>query len=120
MKVKVKVEKRKPREVVTALVCPDCRGTNLSFEGGYITGRKYHCNDCHAAKQGYSAVATLMRGQPRSLVHETVEHLDAVRYFMPPWSGTPQEAEVLTDYLMSITPERPKGMLPELPPLEAN
>ena len=47
MKVKVKVEKRKPREVVTALVCPDCRGTNLSFEGGYITGRKYHCNDCH-------------------------------------------------------------------------
>ena len=47
MKVKVKVEKRKPRDVVTAAVCPHCRGTNVSYEGGYITGRKYHCNDCH-------------------------------------------------------------------------
>lgn len=47
MKVKVKVEKKKPKEVVTALICPHCRGTNLTYEGGYITGKKYHCQDCH-------------------------------------------------------------------------
>lgn len=47
MKVKVKVEKRKPKEVVTALVCPHCRGTNMVWAGGYITGQKYHCTDCH-------------------------------------------------------------------------
>ncbi len=47
MKVKVKVEKRKPKEVVTALVCPHCRGTNMVYEAGWITGRKYHCTDCH-------------------------------------------------------------------------
>ncbi len=47
MKVKLKVEKRKPKEVVTALVCPHCRGTNLVWSGGYITGQKYHCTDCH-------------------------------------------------------------------------
>ena len=31
---------------------------------------------------------------------------------MPPWCGTPEEAELLTDYLMSIAPPRPAGMLP--------
>ncbi len=47
MKVKVKVEKKKPKEVVTAKICPHCRGTNLYYEGGYIFGQKYHCTDCH-------------------------------------------------------------------------
>lgn len=47
MKIKHKVERKKPREVVTTLVCPDCRGTNLVYEGGMITGLKYHCPDCH-------------------------------------------------------------------------
>ena len=47
MKVSKKVEKRKKEDVVTALVCPDCGKTNIVFEGGYITGRKYHCTDCH-------------------------------------------------------------------------
>ena len=29
---------------------------------------------------------------------------------MPPWCGTKEEAEVLTDYLMSIAPKTPRGM----------
>ena len=29
---------------------------------------------------------------------------------MPPWCGTPEEAELLTDYLMTINPPRPAGM----------
>jgi len=47
MKMKVKVEKRKPEDVVTTLICPHCRGTNLTYAGGLITGQKYHCVDCH-------------------------------------------------------------------------
>jgi transposase-like protein len=47
MKLKKKVEKAKKKDVVTTLVCPDCGGTNITWEGGYITGQKYHCKDCH-------------------------------------------------------------------------
>lgn len=47
MKMKVKVEKKKPDEVVKAKICPHCRSTNLTWEGGYIFGQKYHCQDCH-------------------------------------------------------------------------
>jgi cytochrome bd ubiquinol oxidase subunit I len=70
---------------------------------------QHHCNDCHAVDAGYSAVGPLLQGRPRELVYSTVRHLDAV-IFMPPWCGTPQEAELLTDYLMSINPRRPEGM----------
>jgi mono/diheme cytochrome c family protein len=70
---------------------------------------QYHCNDCHAERDGYSAVAQLLRGRSRPLVRSTVEHLDAV-FFMPPWAGTSEEGELLTDYLMSINPPRPEGM----------
>jgi hypothetical protein len=70
---------------------------------------QYHCNDCHAAREGYSAVGPLLQGRSRELVRLTVEHLDAV-YFMPPWCGTHEEAELLTDYLMTIIPPRPPGM----------
>jgi mono/diheme cytochrome c family protein len=73
---------------------------------------QYHCNDCHAARRGYSAVGPLLRGRPRDLVRSLVEHLEVGNVSMPPWAGTPQEAEVLTDYLMSVAPPRPKGMLP--------
>ena len=71
---------------------------------------QHHCNDCHATTEGYSAVAGLLRGRRRSQIRATIEHLESV-FFMPPWCGTPEEAELLTDYLMSIAPPRPEGML---------
>ena len=70
---------------------------------------QYHCNDCHATTDGYSAVGPLLQGRPRELVRSTVEHLGAV-FFMPPWCGTPEEVELMTDYLMNINPPRPEGM----------
>jgi hypothetical protein len=70
---------------------------------------QYHCNDCHAASAGYSAVGPLLGGRPRELVRLTVEHLNTI-LFMPPWCGTPDEAELLTDYLMTISAPRPAGM----------
>lgn len=70
---------------------------------------QYHCGDCHAV-DGYSAVAQLSRGWNRDLMHYTVTHLDRVHFFMPPWSGTEPEAQVLTDYLMSVRHPYPSGL----------
>jgi mono/diheme cytochrome c family protein len=70
---------------------------------------QHHCNDCHATSEGYSAAGALLHGRSRELVHVIVEHLEAV-YFMPPWCGTSEESQLMTDYLMSINPPRPAGM----------
>lgn len=70
---------------------------------------QYHCNDCHATTEGYSAAGPLLKGRSRKLVHSTIEHLNSI-YFMPPWCGTAAEAELMTDYLMSINPPPPEGM----------
>jgi cytochrome bd-type quinol oxidase subunit 1/mono/diheme cytochrome c family protein len=79
---------------------------------------QYHCNDCHAAGYGYSALGPLLAGRPRDMILGTVEHLEVAHFFMPPWAGTPPEAEILTDYLMSIRTPRPAGMRPLAPPKE--
>jgi mono/diheme cytochrome c family protein len=71
---------------------------------------QYHCNDCHASVLGYSAVAPLLRGRSREMIRSTIQHLDGI-LFMPPWCGTLQESELITDYLMSIVQPRPAGML---------
>ncbi|TRO50716.1 hypothetical protein E2P61_07885 [Candidatus Bathyarchaeota archaeon] len=46
MRMKVKVEKKEPEDVVTALVCPHCRGTQIDYELGLLAGRKYRCLEC--------------------------------------------------------------------------
>jgi len=81
---------------------------------------QYHCNDCHAVERGYSAVAPLMRGWSRERIHDLIIELDQAPFFMPPWCGTPSEAELLADYLQSIAPKRPPGMLPVAPATESN
>jgi len=69
----------------------------------------HHCNDCHAAELGYSAVGPLLQGRSREMVRLRVEHLDE-HYSMPPWSGTPEELELLTDYLMTIKQPLPAAL----------
>ncbi len=69
----------------------------------------HHCNDCHAAKLGYSPAGLLLQGRPRGAVLETVKNLDQI-FFMPPWCGSDEEAELLTDYLMTIKPPAPAGI----------
>jgi cytochrome bd-type quinol oxidase subunit 1 len=69
----------------------------------------HHCNDCHASDIGYSAAGMLLQGWPREAIRSQIDHLHDVLY-MPPWCGTPQEAELVTDYLMSIRPPAPMGM----------
>jgi cytochrome bd-type quinol oxidase subunit 1/mono/diheme cytochrome c family protein len=78
--------------------------------GGLIF--QYHCNDCHAVAHGYSPVGPLVQGWSRAMIRDLIKNLDKHRFTMPPWSGTPEEAELLTDYLSSIAPMKPAGMAP--------
>ncbi len=71
---------------------------------------QYHCNDCHAARAGLSAVAQLTRGWTDEMLHEVVQHPERSHFFMPPWAGTPQEARLLQGYLGSIALPFPKGL----------
>ena len=73
---------------------------------------QHHCNDCHALKQGYSAVGPLVQGWSRPMILDLVRNLDKHRFTMPPWCGRDEEADLLADYIISIAPQRPTGMLP--------
>jgi len=70
---------------------------------------QYHCNDCHSVN-GYSGVSQLTRGWTREMIYQAVSHLNRTHFFMPPWCGTPEEAEVLTDYLESVARPYPPGL----------
>lgn len=71
---------------------------------------QYHCNDCHAAEQGLSALRDLTQGWPDGLMRYTIEQPERVHFFMPPWSGTQAEAELLLAYLKSISVPQPGGL----------
>jgi len=71
---------------------------------------QYHCNDCHAAVEGYSAVGHAMRGWTQDMVRDAVQYPERLQFFMPPWAGTPEEAELLAKYLVSVRPPHPSGM----------
>jgi mono/diheme cytochrome c family protein len=78
--------------------------------GGVIF--QYHCNDCHAIQQGYSAAGPLLQGWSPEMIRSFLPELDRTRFEMPPWCGTSEEAELLTAYLKGVAPPRPQGMLP--------
>lgn len=86
----------------------------LPFKDRLTLGKtifQHHCNDCHAAGLGYSAAGLLLHGRSRETVRNLVLRLDD-NFSMPPWCGTPQEAELLADYLMTINRPRPEGIHP--------
>jgi cytochrome bd ubiquinol oxidase subunit I len=90
----------------------DDRLLKLSYWDRIKLGRVlflHQCNDCHDETLGYSAVGPLLQGWPRERILARVKHLDDI-FFMPPWSGTEQEAELITDFLTKISPQRPAGM----------
>ncbi|RMD89857.1 MAG: hypothetical protein D6813_10010 [Calditrichaeota bacterium] len=62
----------------------------------------YHCNDCHAVKRGVSAIQAITRGWTDEMVKIAIEEMDKIHYFMPPWSGTKKEAEILAKYINSL------------------
>jgi len=70
----------------------------------------YHCNDCHSV-EGYAAVSESMRGWSRPMILAVVREPHRARFFMPPFAGTAEEAELLTDYLVTIARPFPAGLL---------
>ncbi len=71
---------------------------------------QYHCNDCHALREGYSPVGHMIRGWTREMIKSTVMHPEKAAFFMPPFAGTPEEAEILTEFLEKLAPAHPAGM----------
>lgn len=71
---------------------------------------QYHCNDCHAAQRGYSAIGPMIRGRSYETNLELVQHLEENHFFMPPWAGTDEEAQLLAQWMTHIAPPRPEGM----------
>ncbi len=70
----------------------------------------YHCNDCHSV-EGYAAVSESTRGWSRQMILAVVQEPHRARFFMPPFAGTAEEAELLTDYLVTIARPFPAGLL---------
>jgi cytochrome bd-type quinol oxidase subunit 1 len=71
---------------------------------------QYHCNDCHAAKFGYSGTMPLLGSLNVRQIYHLLSHLNESRFFMPPFCGTAEEAEVLAEYLSTIAQIPPEGM----------
>ena len=46
------------------------------------------------------------------MIRALVRDLDRAHFTMPPWSGTPEEAELVAAYLAEHRPAAPDGMLP--------
>jgi len=67
----------------------------------------HHCNCCHASKHGYSAVAPMIVGKNAEELKNFALRLNHSHFYMPPWAGTEVEAELLAEYLVSITPKTP-------------
>lgn len=70
----------------------------------------YHCNDCHSPV-GFNAVSELTRGWSREMILALVREPHRARLFMPPFAGTAEEAELLTDYLVTIAQPFPAGLV---------
>ncbi len=71
---------------------------------------QYACNNCHAARNGVSATSHLMRGWTVEMIRTVSREPEKLHFFMPPWAGTPEESELLAQYLISIAPAHPAGM----------
>ena len=70
---------------------------------------QYHCGDCHAAS-GYSGMREITRGWPREMLELIVNHPEKVHFFMPPWCGNAEEAQMLVTWLESVREPHPPGM----------
>ena len=76
----------------------------------------YQCGNCHAERSGYSALSQLITGWDARAIRDTIPRLGDVNFFMPPWMGTPEEADLLARYLQTIARPRPQNLLPATAP----
>ncbi len=79
-------------------------------QGGMVF--MYHCNNCHATDHGMSAAGPLLVGEDKQRIMDKIRTLNEPTFSMPPWSGTEEELDALSEYLLTIRPEMPP--LPEM------
>jgi hypothetical protein len=51
---------------------------------------------------GYNGIQIMVKGWPRALIRYSLDHLDELKGFMPPFVGSDAEREALTDWLYAI------------------
>ena len=62
---------------------------------------RFQCESCHTV-DGYNAIRPLIRGWRESFITGQLRHLDELKGFMPPFTGTDEERRVLAHYLASL------------------
>lgn len=67
---------------------------------------QYHCASCHASS-GMSGMREMLPGWDAAMIENLCLNLDKYHYFMPPWSGTREEALALTKYLQTLALPHP-------------
>lgn len=85
----------------------------LSVVDRLLLGRAvflHHCNCCHAEKKGYSAISPMITGLTKDDLKYLALELNYSHYYMPPWAGTEVEAELLAEYLVSISSKYPRNI----------
>jgi mono/diheme cytochrome c family protein len=59
------------------------------------------CQSCHTV-DGYNGIRIMVKGWPRTLIRYSLDHLDELKGFMPPFVGSPAEREALADWLYPL------------------
>jgi cytochrome bd-type quinol oxidase subunit 1 len=62
---------------------------------------RFECQSCHTV-DGYNAIRPLIRGWRESFITGQLRHLDELKGFMPPFTGTDEERRALAHYLASL------------------
>lgn len=70
----------------------------------------HHCNDCHATDTGLSAIPHVTIGWAPEMIHDVVTSPELFHHYMPPFAGTPEESQVLAEWIESVRPPFPAGM----------
>jgi cytochrome bd-type quinol oxidase subunit 1 len=85
----------------SAWIQPD----TVHFKGTVAEGEAVYraqCLRCHQVT-GYNGMVPLIKDWNRALVTTTLDHLDQIKGFMPPFIGTDPEKHALANYLMTLT-----------------
>jgi mono/diheme cytochrome c family protein len=59
------------------------------------------CQSCHTV-HGYNGIRLMVKGWSRPLIRYSLDHLDELKGYMPPFVGSRAEREALTDWLRSL------------------
>jgi mono/diheme cytochrome c family protein len=59
------------------------------------------CQSCHTVR-GYNGIQLMVKGWSRPLIRYSLDHLDELKGYMPPFVGSRAEREALADWLRSL------------------